>query len=220
MKHLKYILIGFMCFCVFGATAHWQGFKGTARFGKPSNYTQIAEDGLLTFVGTAKVEQIVESIGDLGQGASAPTFRSTEAPYASWTWNINDDSHQTFQVPYGMSISDGITVTIHWYSSTDQTDDEVRWEFTWIAVPEAGGEAVNTGGTAVSGNDGVVPTQWHIADTTIGVIPGAGLAVDDIVGLDIHRIALVDGTNPDINTIHVLSVEFEIIVDSIGKDYN
>jgi hypothetical protein len=191
--------------------------EGPISFGDSTNYASFASDGELTLHGTARVEQFVESLVPTGKGGSAPAERVTEEPYLSWTFNIGNDSHQTFEAPYSMDYTDSCKIKVHWYTSADQTDDEVQWRATWNAIPEAGGEVVNGGGTQVDSGDVNCPTQWHIIETLVGTITGNSIAQDDIIGLSIERIAIDDGTGPTISTIHVLSIEFEYYMSRLGE---
>jgi len=183
-----------------------------------TDYSKIAADGEITLFGTARVEQFVESLNITGRGGSAPTERTTEVPYLSWTFNIGNDSHQSFEAPYQMDYTDTVTVKVHWYTSVDQTDDEVAFAAVWNAIPEAGGEVINGGGTTITSADTNCPTQWHIIETTIGTIAANAIAQDDMIGLHLERVALVGaGTDPTISTIHVLSIEFEYYMNRLGE---
>ena len=190
---------------------------GGATFGDSTNYASFAADGELTLHGTARVEQFLEGVAITGRGGSAPAERTTESPYLSFTFNVGNDSHQTFEAPYAMDYSDVAKIKIHWYTHLDQTDDEVQWQATWNAIPEAGGEAVNAGSTTDVSGDVNCPTQYHIEETLIETIVASSIAQDDIIGLEISRIAIDDGTDPANSSIHVLSIEFEYYMNKLGE---
>ena len=191
---------------------------GDSSAGAPTNYINFAADGELTLTGTARVEQFVESLGISGRGGSAPTARTTETPYLSWTFNIGDDTHQSFEAPYAMDYTDTVTVKVHWYTSVSQVADEVAFQAVWNAIPEAGGEVINAGATTITSADTNCPTQWHIAETTVGTIAGNAISQDDMIGLHLERVALDGGgDDPDINTIHILSIEFEYYMNKLGE---
>lgn len=189
----------------------------SATFGDSTNYASFATDGELTLHGTARVEQFLEGLSITGRGGSAPVARTTESPYLSYTFNIGDDSHQTFEAPYAMDYGDVAYIKIHWYTHLDQTDDEVQWQATWNSIPEGGGEAINAGSTTDASGDVNCPTQYHIQETLIETIVASSIAQDDIVGIEISRIAIDDGTDPTISSIHLLSIEFEYYMNKLGE---
>lgn len=187
-------------------------------FGGATDYVHIDDSGRITLHGDARVEQFIESLVVTGKGASAPTARTTEAPYLSWTFAVNDDSHQTFEAPYAMDYADTVAIKIHWYTHVSQVGDEVAFTATWNAIPEGGGEVINGGGTTVTSPDTNCPTQYHIAETKIGEIAADSIAQDDMIGLDIKRVALAGaGANPAVGSIHVLSIEFEYYKSKLGE---
>ncbi len=187
----------------------------TVRLGDwDTNYAQFAIDGELTLVGTARVMKHVQLIDELGIGGTAPTVRITEEPYVSYTFAVNNDSHITFEIPGDMDFTEAATIKLHWYTSVDQTDDEVNWEARWNA--RAPGEAVNAGETTDTSGDVNCPTQWEILETTIETVPADSIAAGDLIGLHLERIAIIDGTNPSANSIHALSIEFEYTSNKLG----
>lgn len=180
-----------------------------------TNYAKFAVDGELTLVGTARVIKHVQAIDELGRGGSAPTVRTTEEPYVSYTYAVNNDSHITFEIPEDMDFTVVATIKVHWYTSVDQTDDEVNWEARWNS--RAPGEAVNAGETIDTSGDTNCPAQWQILETTVETVPANSCAAGDIFGIHLERIAIVDGTNPAATSIHALSVEFEYTANKLGE---
>jgi len=168
--------------------------------GGSANYVQFAADGELTLAGTARViKHLVLPITAVS-GASAPTARVTESPYLSWTFEVatTDDASFTTAVPHDMDFTADVNIYVEWYTSVDQTDDEVNWQLTWNS--KADGEAVNAGSTTDTSGDQACPTQWYRKQTLVETIPGNSIAADDLLGLNISRIAIVDGTNPTVGT--------------------
>jgi hypothetical protein len=185
--------------------------------GDGANQTVIDTDGQLTHEGDARVEKILESMVISGRGVSAPTQRTDEVPYLSYTFAVGNDVHQTFEAPYGMDYTYNSWVKVHWYTHLSQETDVVNWQCIWNANAEAGGEAVNAGSTTDSSGDITCPAQWEIKETLIETIPANSIAEGDIVGLAIERIAKVGGADPTAGSIHVLSVEYEYISNKRGK---
>lgn len=188
---------------------------GTFKTGASANSTNFAANGRQIMVGTAKVIKHKQIIDQLGQGSSAPSERFDEAPYASFTYAEGDDSHITFEAPEDMDFTVDVTLKVHWYSHVSQTGDEVNWQIVWNA--RAPGETVNAGSTTVSSGDINVPVQFGILESTIDTIAGNSIAAGDLIGLEFERIAIVDGTDPDMGSIHVMSVEFEYTSDKLGE---
>ncbi|MHA2265691.1 MAG: hypothetical protein ACXAEN_25145, partial [Candidatus Thorarchaeota archaeon] len=102
-----------------------------------------------------------------------------------------------------------------WYTSVSQVDDEVNWQIEWNS--RAVGETVNAGSTTDTSGDVNCPAQWVIAETLVETIPGGSIASDDELGVDLKRIAIVDGTNPAVGSIHVLGFHVEYTSDKLGE---
>jgi hypothetical protein len=205
----------------FGDTTIWtlthDDDDGTLRMSAndAANYTLFAADGLMTMAGTARTTRNLIVLMEGGQGAAAPTARTSEDPYLSWTFAINDDNEHTIEAPHDMDYTQSMNVYVVWYTSVSQVDDEVNWQLEWNS--RATGETVNAGATTDTSGDVNCPAQWVIAETLVETIPGNSIAADDVVGLDLKRIAIVDGTDPQANTIHVLNIHAEYICNKLGE---
>ena len=186
------------------------------RFGDAINYTQIGPKGVITMHGDARPETFLEGIAITGRGASAPTERLDEAPFLSFTFVIGNDTHQTFEIPYSMDYSAAAYVKIHWYTHLSQTDDEVQWQVSYSPVNEYGG-AINAAPTTVPSGDIACPAQWAIQETLLATIPGGTFEDHDIIGIEVSRIDIDDGTDPTLNSIHLLSIEFEYYMNKLGE---
>ena len=169
----------------------------------------------IILVDDAKVIKHLNIPIESASGGSAPIARVTETPYLSWTFSVNDDAHFTFNIPHDMDFTEDLTIAVEWYTSVDQTDDEVQWQIEWNAKAE--GEAVNAGSTTDVSGDINCPTQWQRLTTLIETIPGGSIAADDTIGLDLTRIAIDDGTNPQVTTIHLLGMHIEYTTDKLGE---
>jgi len=190
-------------------------FNSAARIGDgTTNYSAFATDGELTLVGTARVKKNIAKLVEAGRGANSPTERTDEAPYVSWTFAINDDSEHTLIIPHDMDFTQDAIVYVQWYTSVDQTDDEVNWQVEWNS--RAVGETINAGSTTDTSGDVSCGTQWVITETLVETITGNSIAADDILGLDLKRIAIVDGTDPAVGSIHVLGVHVEYTANKLG----
>jgi hypothetical protein len=180
-----------------------------------TNYAQFAVDGELTLAGTARVIKHINVPIEGANGASAPTVRTSESPYLAWTFATNDDSEHTLLVPPDMDFTEPVNIYVRWYTSVSQVDDEVNWQLEWNA--RAVGETVNAGSTTDSSGDVNCPAQWVIAETLVDTVPANSMANDDEFGLDLKRIAIVDGTNPAVGSIHVLGFHVEYTSNKLGE---
>ena len=192
-------------------------FAALTQIGDATNKLTVAVDGEWTLHGTARVEKILESMVISGRGVSAPTQRTAEVPYLSYTFSIGNDVHQTFEAPYGMDYTYESYIKVHWYTHLSQVTDVVNWQCIWNAIPEAGGEAVNAGSTTDSSGDVTCPIQWEIKETLVETIPANSIAEGDVIGIAVERIAKVGGADPTAGSIHVLSIEWEYIANKYGK---
>jgi hypothetical protein len=190
--------------------------KGVTHLGGTTNYASFAADGALILEGTARVIKHINLPISGGVGVSNPTVRVTEAPYLSWTFAINDDDHHSFAAPHDMDYTRPVNIYVEWYTHLDQTDDEVNWQVMWNA--KADGEAVNAGATTVTSGDVACPTQWFRKSTLVGTIAANSIAAGDIMGIDLTRIAIIDGTNPTASSIHALNIHLEYTANKIGED--
>jgi hypothetical protein len=187
--------------------------------GGTTDYTRLSAAGSHTMHGMARVTKHVQGIVISGRGASAPTARTTEAPFLSWTFAVNDDSHMTLEVPKDMDITETAQIIAHWYTTDATADgvDSVNWQSMWNS--RAVGETVNAGATTDTSGDVFCGAQFAIVETEIETIPANSITQDDHLGLDITRIALTAGTNPSpsATSIHLISVEIEYVANKLGK---
>jgi hypothetical protein len=196
-------------------TADINQFAGVSNFGDGTNQASFANDGELTLAGTARVIRHYNIPLEASVGASSPTVDVSDAPFLSWEFDINDDTHHTFMAPHDMDYTQAANVYVVWYTDTDQTDDEVNWQVQWNA--RADGEAVNAGSTTDTSGDVNCPTQWQVEHTLVETITANSIAADDVIGIDLTRIAIVDGTDPAANTIFVLAFHFEYTANKLGE---
>lgn len=185
--------------------------------GGTTNYTQWDVNGVQTMAGNARVTKHIYIPISGGAGANNPTVRTTEAPYLSWTFAVNDDDHHTLPAPHDMDYTQPINIYVEWYT-TDATAsgvDEVNWQIQWAS--RAAGETVNAGSTTDTSGDVICSAQYVIVDTLVETIPGNSVTADDIMGMDLTRIAIVDGTAPSVGTVHVLSWHVEFTSNKLGE---
>lgn len=175
---------------------------GWLHIGDETNYTQAAGDGVMTFHGDARpIDHISFAGATFSIGAPAPDGEIV-GNYSAWSFDINDDSVFSFELPTNWAAGTDLTVKIDWGINRDEITEsaEVQWHFTWSAVPHDGSEVLTGGGTLVDVGDVSIPTDANTLFTqTLGTIAGASLAAEDEIGITLERVALDGGANPGNN---------------------
>ncbi len=195
--------------------------SGTVDFGSASHYARFAGDGELALVGTARVEiEMRLALAGTGGGASKPTLDESYAPFDGWRMGINDDLHYVFELPTDADPSENVEFHIHWYINEARTgsNEEVNWQIIYRAIKEDGSEAVDSGGSTatISSGDTLIPTTAKaLLETSVGTIVAANIDQDDVIGINLSRIAIIDGTNPTAFPI-ITAVEVHYTKNKLG----
>lgn len=228
MRNLLSVLLVFLALLAVAAVqySNTAGFKflnnldvtGVTKLGDggTTNYTQIAADGTITMVGTARVtRRIVLGNAALGKGAVAPA-EVVIGNFESWEFDIGDNAVLDLELPPDYSAGTDLTVNVHWYINEAYATNtgEVRWQVAWSALPHGGTEAIDAPthtGTVDTGDINIPATAKYFTNNDVGTISGASLSVGDSVGLKLSRIALVGGNNP---TADPAAVHLEVIYTS------
>lgn len=200
----------------FGASTPVPG----AKFGDSSNYSQLAADGEMTMVGTARVNKILNlGIDGLAQGGSAPAITRLGNWYG-YAFTINDDGFiRPFELPYDWDSSTAITVKIHWYINEAYAtrSGEVRWQITYNACAESGEVVDSTthNGTLDFGDVNIPATAKTLVEAT-QTIAASQLAADDVIAMQVKRIALVGGSDPSAEPV-IVGLEVEYVSNKHGE---
>ena len=186
------------------------------RFGDGTNYANIASDGELTLVGTARVEkEFAVSLSDFNPGASGPTA-TLHGIFPTYEFTIGDDMHTSFEIPTDYASGTDITIEVYW--AIDEAyatrSAEVQWSATWRAVQV--GETVTGGSTGTMDfGDVNIPATANTIVKTTSTISGVFLSPMDLVALNGARVALDGGTNPTAEP-YIIDVRVEYIADKLG----
>lgn len=170
--------------------------------GGVTNYVKIAPDGNITLFGTARVEKEFRlDLAGTGGGANSPTFDNDFSPFDGFNYSINDDAHWVFEIPSEVDTSEPIAIHIHWFIDRAFASEsgEVKFDITYRAVKEDGTEPVDSGGqtaTITSGDTNIPAVAKALTETEVGQIVAANIEQDDVIGIDLSRVALIDGNNP------------------------
>ncbi len=205
-------------------------FDGTAQrirtdtklwLGSTNHNTQINTDGLMTMLGRARVIRHLDlANASFTKGHTAPT-EVIIGNYTGWEFTIGDDAHMDFVIPHEWDSTTDITVKFIWYVDEAYVTNsgEVNWQLAWSATPTDASEALDAPthtGTDSSGDQNIPATAKFLTITTIETIPAASLAVMDIIGIEVSRIALVGGANPSA-TPGIIDIHIEYIANKLGE---
>ena len=186
--------------------------------GGTTNGVKIEKGGAMTLLGNGRVINTVNlGIDGLSQGATAPGVVKV-VNYYGYAFKVNDDGFvRPFEIPYNWDTRTAIEFKIHWYCNNTSASKYIKWQVDYSSVQEDS-ENVNVATTTTDSGDVAVPTTaYKLNETTIS-IPAAGLAQDDVMGIQIKRIQSSGGPGavPD-NYPVVVSLEIEITCDRLGE---
>lgn len=184
--------------------------------GVPTNYAKFAPDGELTLVGTARVKNILNlGLDGLASGGAAPAINRTGNFYG-YEFDLNEDGYvRSFEMPYDWDSSVNPILKIHWYINEAYAlqSGEVRWQVNYSPTAETG-EAVDGATIALDTGDINIPaTAKHLIESSITL---TGIAVEDVIGIQIKRIALTAGNDPTADPV-IVSLELEYTVNKLGE---
>jgi hypothetical protein len=192
---------------------------GVSTIGDPAlvNYARFAADGELNLHGTARTNQMLNlGIDGLATGAAAPTVRRL-GDFYGYEFDLNDDGFiRPFEIPYNADPSEPVEILIQWYinEAYGLSNGEIKWQIKFS--PRQPGEAVNAGSASLDTGDINIPaTALHLAENSI-VIPAASLSPDDVIGMQILRIALTGGVNPAAHPV-IVRLELSYISNKLGE---
>jgi hypothetical protein len=183
-----------------------------------TNYTQFDVDGTITLVGTARVKQEfalgAESFSPGASGADSVVLNN----YSGWSFDIGDDMVMSFEIPYDCDVSEPLKVEVYWYiNEAYGAGAQVKWQIVYACCPADATEAIDapTHSDTVTFVDKNIPaTAKYLIDNS-ALIPAASIAQDDLVSINLERIA-ADGTDPTADPV-VLRVEIEYTVNKLGE---
>ena len=189
--------------------------------GGVTNYAQFAADGELTLKGTARVlSQVDFDNAALGKGATAPV-QVVLGSFNGWEYDIGDDSHIDLVLPHNYAAGTDITVKLRWYCNEAYAtaSGEIQWRCVWASMPADGTELADSpthSGTNDTADINIPTNAKELTETTVVVIPGASIAMNDSLGLEIHRVALDAGVNPTAKPT-IINIHVEYTSDKLGE---
>jgi len=191
--------------------------------GGATNYAQFAADGELTLAGTARVKKTIDMAGATFEiGATAPSS-NVVGTYLTWSYDIDDDSVMTFELPHDWAVGTDLTIKVDWGINRAYGTEsaEVQWNLAWSACPHDASESLAApthSGVLDPGDQNIPATANFLTRTTMGNISGASLSVEDEIGLQISRVDIDDGADPGAAVDpYITHLYIEYIADKLGE---
>jgi len=188
--------------------------------GGTTNYTNIAANGTITLVGTARVEKYMTvSAASLRRGTAPPgeDLIGTHA-VLDFASNLTESAYFEVHIPPDWDVGTDLEIAIYWCPTTDDVGKHVAWEFDWEAVAiaaAAAGEILGAGSTNVEIHDDTYAGAHNLQETSYGHIAGASLAADDTIGIQLYRDHDdTDDYGADAALVHI---EIEYKADKLGE---
>lgn len=201
-----------------GATSSAQQFVVGSRHGDDTDHADFASNGQLTLAGDARVVRDVQiPLTGLGKGAAAPATVYI-GNYIGFEFTTGDTVYYSTEIPYDWDASTNLIIELHWYidEARGTPAKEVAWELLYTATKENASEAVDSGSTTVPSGDILIPVTAKFLTQTYLAIPYAALALDDVIGVQIKRVAIADGTAPTAKPV-LVGAMIEYTVDKLGE---
>jgi hypothetical protein len=192
---------------------------GVSRYGdQATNYATFAADGELTLVGTARVNRTIPlGIDGLAAGGVAPSIVRVVNFYG-YEFSINDAGYvKGFELPYDWDSTTAISFKFHWACNNSSASKFIQWQLDYTSVAE-NTENINAAtSTLPTGDLAVSTTPYRLTETSIS-IAAAGLALDDVIGMQVKRIAASGGAGvvPDNEPI-IIGLEIEFVSNKLGE---
>lgn len=190
--------------------------------GGATNYATFAADGELTLVGTARVTKELQiEASNIAVGASGVVLNTDYLPYIGYDFGIGDNMYAQFEVPHDWDSSANLSVKLYWAINEAYVTNsgEVQWAIDWKACPTDASEAIDAPthtGTIDFGDQDIPATAKYLTATPAGTISAASLSDGDLIGFDINRVALDDGSDPTDEPI-LYRVEIEYTSNKLGE---
>lgn len=183
-----------------------QGFdaQGACTFGDggTTNYvTFAASTGDFTATGTGRwTQSIWVPVGEMLDGGT-PGIETEKGALVGQALTISDSHIANVFLPPDLDASADITIKVKWSinEAFATNSGEVQFRVDWTANPMDATEDISSPshtGQADSGDINIPAVADRGTTDTIGTIGNASLSAGDLLGLELSRIAIVDGSNP------------------------
>ena len=178
-----------------------------------TNYTQIADDGTQTLVGTAKVNNHI-TIGAMSWhfGVSAPSESDIGIFHTlAFDKDSDDEVHYDVLIPWRMEAGTNIKVGVDWAYTGASTNSAVCWAMDYHNV--SAGESLTAASTTIVVNSaGSHSTGVLIRTEFAATITGS--VAHDVLGMHFYRDVSGDSFGED---AELVAIHLEYIRDKHGE---
>ncbi len=202
---------------------------GNTRIGDGTNNTYIANDGSLSYEGTATryddLRVPVTSLKEKGLkmpewGVFTNNGAGSEGVYTFWfDKNTEEELFFTVQMPHAWKEGSDLHPHVHWVSKISGAGT-VGWglEYTWINVLDVfGNSTIIYGDTMIGGDTSVVGFKHYI--TPLGTINGGGKTLSSMLVCRIFRDATSSNSTDSFGVdVGMLQFDFHFEIDSDGSN--
>ena len=178
----------------------------------------MSATGQITLSGTARVKkEFTIPLSNFAPGASGPD-EVLAGDFPAERFDISDEMHTAFEVPADCDTSEDITLEIYWGINENYATNsgEVQWSADWRSV--AVGENVTSGGSSgtIDFGDVNIPASANTLVKTVGTIAAASITQDDLISIQLSRVALDGGANPTADP-YVIMINIEYYANKLGE---
>jgi len=153
------------------------------------------------------------------KGGTAPT-QDILGNLNDWKFDIGDDAVMTRMLRTDWAEGTDLAVGVCWYIDEAYTPDkEVQWRVKWSALPHDFSEAVDApahSGQIDSGDIDIHAIAKRMGMSIVGIIPGASLSAEDMLGFTLSRIAVTNDNPTAKPGAHHLDIAY--LSDKLGRE--
>lgn len=184
--------------------------------GGTTNYANFATDGELTLVGTARViKEIVIPMEAVFPGPVAPTATIIgNFVVRQFSQAVTQSVFAVFHVPKDWASGTNILIHVHWAPINGNAGDVV-WDIDYKSIASDNNEVLSGAGTALTVTDSTQTLQDELLESSDMTISGAGLALEDTIGITVSR-DTGDAADTYASAASLVLVEIKYTADKLG----
>ena len=191
-----------------GLLAYADGTNWNPGFGKGYYRYELATTSWKLAIPVAVNKTLRLGMTGLATGSTKPTM-VTVGNFVGYEFSVGDDGFvDSFEIPYEWDTATNVKFKIHWYSANTTAARYCKWRLIYSSIAE-GTENCDAAGVTVDTADILVPTTaYRLNETTITMV-AANLALDDVIGCQVFRIASTGTAVTAEPTIVGLEIEYQ-----------
>jgi len=177
-----------------------------------ANYSQIADDGEVTLVGTGRIKNHIRVCAPswtVGGTAPTPDFVGI-TPVWLFDKLTDDDVHYSIIVPWRMAAGNTMAVVVDWCHTNEGDNGTVCWNLDYLSL--ATGESLVAAPASINKTTPGTHTFNTLVRTTLdtGI---TGIVAGDVLALRLWRDTSEDTLNTD---ACLVQVHFEFLRNKLG----